>query len=69
MRRIISKEQKVAKQLADILNDVTLDLDMVGKFLALHSSSVQFNRIQTIAETAQYEKEAQYDRLAHHSLF
>lgn len=69
MRRTISKEQKVAKTLADILNDVTLDLDMVGKFLALHSSSVQFNRIQAIAETAQYEKEAQYDRLTHHSLF
>jgi hypothetical protein len=69
MRRTISKEQKIAKQLADILNDVTLDLDMVGKFLALHSSSVQFNRIQAIAETAQYEKEAQYDRLTHHSLF
>ena len=68
-RKTMTKEMKVAKQLSDMLNDVTLDLDMVGKYLAIHSSSIQFNRIQIIAETAQYEKEAQYDRLAHHSLF
>lgn len=69
MRRSQTKEQKIAKMLADILNDITLDLDHVGKYLAIHSSSVQFNRIQHIAEVAQLEKEEQYDRLAHHSLF
>jgi hypothetical protein len=69
MRKSQTKEMKVAKQLSAMLNDVTLDLDMVGKYLAIHSSSVEFNRIQAIAETAQFEKENQYDRLSHNSLF
>ena len=69
MRKTLTKEQKVAKQFADMLNDLTLDLDMVGKYVAVHSSSVQFNRIQVIADVAQYEKEAQYDRLTHNPLF
>ncbi len=69
MRKTLTKEQKVAKQLADMLNDLTLDLDMVGKYVAVHSSSVQFNRIQLIADVAQFEKEAQYDRNTHNPLF
>ena len=69
MRKSLTKEQKVAKQLSDMLNDVTLDLEMVGKYLGIHSSSVQFNRIQLIAEIAQFEKENQYDRASHNSLF
>lgn len=69
MRKTLTKEQKVAKQITDILNDLNLDLDMVGKYVALHSSSVQFNRIQLIADVAQFEKEAQYDRLTHNPLF
>lgn len=69
MRNKQTKEMKIAKQLSNLLLDVTLDLDMVGKYLAIHSSSVEFNRIQAIAETAQFEKEAQYDRLNHNSLF
>jgi len=69
MRKTLTKEQKVAKQIADMLNDLTLDLDMVGKYVAKHSSSVQFNRIQLIADVAQFEKEAQYDRNTHNPLF
>lgn len=69
MRKTLTKEQKVAKQFADMLNDLTLDLDMVGKYVAVHSSSVQFNRIQVIADVAQIEKEAQYDRNTHNPLF
>jgi len=69
VRRSLTKEQKIAKQLSEILNDLTLDLDMVGKYLGLHSSSVQFNRIQHIADVAQFEKEGQYDRLNHNPLF
>ena len=68
-RKTLTKEQKVAKQLADMLNDITLDLDMVGKYLGVDSSSVQFNRIQHIADVAQFEKEEQYDRLSHNPLF
>jgi hypothetical protein len=68
-KRAITKEMKVAKQLADMLNDITLDLDMVGKYLALHSTSSQFNRIQLISEVAQFEKESQYDREHINALF
>ena len=68
-KRTLTKEQKVAHQLSDMLNDITLDLDMVGKYLGIHSSSVQFNRIQLIAEIAQHEKEEQYDREHHNPLF
>jgi hypothetical protein len=57
LRRIRpTKESKVAQTLCDLLNDITLDLDQVGIYLA-QSNLVTYNRAMVILEMAQYERE------------
>ncbi len=60
MRRIHqTKELKVATKISDLVNDLTLDLDQVGIYLATNSA-VTYRRVLEIAEAAQYEKEERY---------
>lgn len=61
-RKIITKEEKVAKTIIDKLTDLTLDLEMIGLYLAWNVSSVLYNRFQIVAETTFDEKEKQNDR-------
>jgi hypothetical protein len=51
-----TKELKVAKTISDSVNDLTLDLEQVGIYLATNNG-ITYRRIQEIAEAAQYEKE------------
>ena len=51
-----TKESKVAQTLCDLLNDITLDLDQVGIYLA-QSNLVTYNRAMVTLEMAQYERE------------
>jgi hypothetical protein len=44
------------------LSDLTLDLEMLGYYLALNVSGVLYNRFQIVAETAIDEKEKQNGR-------
>jgi hypothetical protein len=60
-RKLITKEEKVAIQLSNVLADLRLDLDMVGKYLVQLSPNVIYNRLITIADSAQSEKEEQYN--------
>ena len=60
-RKLITKEEKVAIQLSNVLSDLRLDLDMVGKHLVQLSPNVIYNRLITIADSAQHEKEQQYN--------
>lgn len=60
-RKLITKEEKVAIQLSNVLADLRLDLDMVGKYLVQLSPNVIYNRLITIADSAEYEKEQQYN--------
>jgi 3-oxoacyl-(acyl-carrier-protein) synthase len=69
MRKIITKEERVAKKIVDSLTDVTLDLDQVGMTIAHLTSTVMFNRVQTVAEASAFEKEKLYDRLNINPLF
>lgn len=57
MARRLTKEEKIAKQLGDIVNDVTLDLDDVGKYMAYTVATVSINRLSVILESAIYERE------------
>ena len=60
MRRIEqTKELKVATKISDLVNDLTLDLDQVGIYLATNSA-ITYRRVLEIAEAAQYEKEERY---------
>lgn len=61
MRRIQTAEEKVAKKLAVLVNDITLDLDEVGTHLA-NLPNVSYRRLLEIADSAENEKESKYDR-------
>ena len=51
-----STEQKVASKIATMVNDLTLDLDQVGIYIA-RENNITYRRVMEIAESAKYEKE------------
>jgi hypothetical protein len=55
--RIRTEEEKIAKQLANIVNDLTVDLDQVGVYLARNSRNISITRLNEVIESANYEKE------------
>ena len=56
-KRIITKEEKLAKIILDRLADITLDLEMVGYYIAYNVRGVLYNRFTIISETAEEERE------------
>jgi hypothetical protein len=62
MRKKQTQEERVAKQLTDIVKDLTLDLDEVGRYMATNFPTILANRLDVVIESARYEKENQYDR-------
>lgn len=64
-----SKEEKVAKRLADLVNDYNLNLDEVGKYFARVSGLVGYNRVMEIMLVAEEEKEKSSGRRNHDILF
>lgn len=60
-KKIITQEEKVAKQLTNILADLRLDLDMVGQYLVQLSPTLIYNRLITLTESAEYTKENQHN--------
>lgn len=69
MRRIQTEEEKAAKKIATLVNDITLDLDSVGIYLARYSPTISYNRLMLIAESAEFEKENIDVRHSHEPLF
>jgi len=61
-KKIITKEEKLAKTIIERLADLTLDLEMVGMYLAWNVSGVLYNRFLIVAETTIDEKENKNDR-------
>jgi hypothetical protein len=61
MRRALklptSNEERVAKRIGTILSDFSLDLEQVGKYLALSNPYVVYSRAVEVLEAAQYNKE------------
>jgi hypothetical protein len=57
-----TKELKVATKISDLVNDLTLDLDQVGVYLATNNA-VTYRRVMDIAEAAQWEKEERYQEV------
>ena len=68
-RKLITKEEKVAIQLSNVLADLRLDLDMVGQYLAESSPNVIYNRLITIADSAEATKQEQYNHYNNYKLF
>jgi hypothetical protein len=65
----ISKEEKIAVKMSDIVNDYTLNLDEVGKYLFRVAPTVSYNRVVEIVDIAEREREAVNDRTHHNPLF
>jgi hypothetical protein len=65
----ISKEEKIARKLSDIVNDYTLNLDEVGRYFYRVAPRVSYNRIIDIVEVAEMERENQDVRNHHNPLF
>lgn len=53
-----TKETRVAQTLSDLVNDLALDLDQVGIYLA-QSNPITYNRVMVILEMAKFEREDQ----------
>lgn len=68
MRRITTVEEKVVKTISKLLADLNLDLEAVGKYFS-NSPSVIYNRLITIADSAEYEKEKKNVRNPEYTLF
>lgn len=59
-KKLVTKEEKVAIQLCNILADLRLDLDMIGIYLVRLSPNVIYNRLITLTDSAEAEKEEQH---------
>jgi hypothetical protein len=56
-RKTKSDNQKVAERMSLLVNDVTLDLDQVGSYIARTASNVTYRRLLEIVDAARFEKE------------
>jgi hypothetical protein len=68
-KKQVTKEEKVAKTIIESVNDFTLDLDSVGRYIAEQSNSVLYNRLDVVADSARETKEELHDRLNSNSIF
>jgi hypothetical protein len=65
----VSKEEKIARKLSEIVNDYTLDLDEVGRYFYRVAPKVSYNRILDIVDVAEMERENADVRNHHNPLF
>ena len=56
MLRKESVEEKLAERIGKMINDLTIDLEQLGIYFA-RTGNITYRRLQTIAESAKYEKE------------
>jgi predicted RNA binding protein with dsRBD fold (UPF0201 family) len=56
MRKIKTDEEKVAKTLTNLVNDLTLDVEQVGVYLGRESPNVSLRRLNEIMNTANEER-------------
>ena len=67
MSKRIPQEEKVAKILVYAVNDLTLDLEQVGEYVAEIANTVLYNRLQVVFETAEFEKAHSGSRDRHYA--
>jgi hypothetical protein len=68
-KRTPTEEEKVAKQIENIISDLRIDLDLVGTYLARTKPAISYNRLMIIAEAAEAEIENNSVRRTHTPLF
>ena len=52
----ISKEEKVALSIGKLLSDFTLDLEAIGKYLAVSNPHIIYARTIEVLESTEYNK-------------
>lgn len=52
-----SKEEKIALSIGKLLSDFTLDLEAVGKYLAVSNPYIIYTRTLAVLEATEYNKE------------
>ena len=65
----LTDEEKVAMRISAIVSDLRLDIEQVGEYLAEIAPSVSYNRLITIAESAQHHKEEKNNEQYQYRLF
>lgn len=55
-RNQLTKEEKIAQKMSEMVSDVHLDLEEVGKTIANSQPTLTYNRLILIAEAAAEEK-------------
>lgn len=53
----VTDEEKAVRQLAKIISDVRLDLDLMGWFLAMYFPTVVTRRLNEVSEVANESKD------------
>lgn len=62
MAKRMTNEEKAAKKIITVVNDFTLDLEAVGRYLAESASAVLYNRTLVVIESAINVKENDNDK-------
>jgi hypothetical protein len=57
LHRGVRKEEKIARKIAQLLWDLSLDLEAIGYYLARATNYVEYCRVLEILESAQAQKE------------
>jgi len=57
-----TKEGRTAEKMAELVNDLTLNLDMVGIYLADLTSSILYNRLYQVFDSARKQKEYKHSQ-------
>lgn len=65
-REIVTREEKVAQKLVDMLTDLRLDLDMIGIYFSQLARRVTYSRFETVYESAKEHREGVGSREAHY---
>ena len=65
----MSEEEKIALKIGNMISNLNLDIETVGKYLANTVSNVGYNRLIVIAESAESEKERMYVRATSDTLW
>jgi hypothetical protein len=63
-----TKEGRTAEKMAELVNDLTLNLDMVGIYLADLTSSILYNRLYQVFDSARTQKEYKYSQSYHQQM-
>ena len=60
MRKLVTDEQRVAKKIADLIANLTIDIELLGSAIAKAYPNVIINRILLMAEVLKEEKDTKW---------